>query len=205
MRIKTFEKFEALNTEKKYAIINASMDEFIKGGYEKASMNRLVEKAGISKGSLFYYFLNKKTLYLYLFEYTMSIVMETASQNTGDYDDDFINRIMITVKRNADVLERHPRLFAFMNSCKIEKSDQVVEAIAIVKSKYSECLFRGLYLDINKALFKDDIDVDIAVYTIKTTLFQVLHEYSKEDDLKKEDVIAKLEKFEVFFKKTLYR
>ncbi len=43
-----FEKFEALNDEKKKTIINASMKEFVKGGYEKASMNAVVETAGIS-------------------------------------------------------------------------------------------------------------------------------------------------------------
>ena len=151
------------------------------------------------------YFKNKKTLYLYLFEYTMTIVMETASKNTDEYDDDFINRIMLTVKRNTEILEKHPRLFAFMNGCKAETSPQVIESIRIIKTKFCDDLFKELYLGINRKLFREDIDIEIAIATIKTTMFHQLHDYTKKVDLEKDDLIADLEKFALFFKKTVYR
>lgn len=55
--------------EKQARIINAAMKEFVKSGYDKASTNKIVKEANISKGSLFNYFHSKKELYLYLIEY----------------------------------------------------------------------------------------------------------------------------------------
>nr|MBC8322798.1 TetR/AcrR family transcriptional regulator [Candidatus Neomarinimicrobiota bacterium] len=51
--------FEKLPEEKKARIMNASISEFAEKDYETASMNTVVNQAGISKGSLFNYFKTK--------------------------------------------------------------------------------------------------------------------------------------------------
>ncbi|MTI56255.1 MAG: TetR/AcrR family transcriptional regulator [Geosporobacter ferrireducens] len=40
--------------------------EFVEKGYDKASTDRIIQRAEISKSLLFYYFKNKKGLFLYL-------------------------------------------------------------------------------------------------------------------------------------------
>lgn len=67
------EKFKRLEQGKREKIINAAMAEFALRGYEKASTNEIVKKAGISKGLLFHYFRNKKQLFLFLFDYGIEI------------------------------------------------------------------------------------------------------------------------------------
>ena len=54
-------QFMNLDENKSKKIIDAAMNEFIRSGYERASTNVIVKEAGISKGSLFNYFTNKKT------------------------------------------------------------------------------------------------------------------------------------------------
>ena len=49
-----YESFENLPEDKKKRIIEASIEEFAKKGYEKASTNNIVKTAGISKGILFH-------------------------------------------------------------------------------------------------------------------------------------------------------
>ena len=56
-------KFEQLPLEKQSRIVNASISEFAEKDYETASMNTVVNQAGISKGSLFNYFKTKSILY----------------------------------------------------------------------------------------------------------------------------------------------
>lgn len=51
--------FLELNIEKRTKIIVICITEFSKYGYENNSTNRIVQKANISKGSLFKYFKNK--------------------------------------------------------------------------------------------------------------------------------------------------
>ena len=46
------EPFFNLKSNKREEIKRAAMEEFIRGGYRGASTNRIVERMGISKGSL---------------------------------------------------------------------------------------------------------------------------------------------------------
>jgi len=47
-------------------ILRAALDEFAARGFHDASLNRVIEAAGISKGSLYYYFDGKDDLYAYV-------------------------------------------------------------------------------------------------------------------------------------------
>ena len=58
--------FRLLPEEKQRKIVDAAAEEFAEFGYEKASTNRIVQKAGIGKGMLFYYFGSKLELYHYI-------------------------------------------------------------------------------------------------------------------------------------------
>lgn len=66
-----FPKFFSLEPDKRERIINAALNEFARNGYGKASTNEIIKEAGISKGSLFNYFNNKKELYLFLLGYEL--------------------------------------------------------------------------------------------------------------------------------------
>ena len=48
------------------AIVQAALDEFAAHGFHDASLNRVIEAAGISKGSMYYYFDGKEDLYAYV-------------------------------------------------------------------------------------------------------------------------------------------
>ncbi len=60
------ETFFNLPEEKRDLIITVVIDEFAAYNFERASVNRIVSKAGISKGSLYQYFEDKKDIYFYL-------------------------------------------------------------------------------------------------------------------------------------------
>lgn len=60
-------QFHKLNIEKQQRIINAALNEFVQSGYEKASTNKIVKNAGISKGSLFNYFRNPESVTKHLY------------------------------------------------------------------------------------------------------------------------------------------
>ena len=59
------EEFFNLPKEKQLRIINAGFEVFGKNEYKRAVTDDIAAKAGISKGLLFYYFGNKKALYMY--------------------------------------------------------------------------------------------------------------------------------------------
>lgn len=47
-------------------LFNAALEEFIEKGYENASINSILQTAGMSKGQFYYHFQNKEGLYLAL-------------------------------------------------------------------------------------------------------------------------------------------
>ena len=55
-------RFEKLPPEKQERILEAAVKVFTAQGYEKASLNRMLEGAGISKGAAYYYFADKADL-----------------------------------------------------------------------------------------------------------------------------------------------
>ena len=76
--------FEKLPEQKKKKIIDACIKEFSKNGYVNASTNNIVLNAGISKGSLFNYFDNKKKLYLYILDYAINFYVDLMLKKNGD-------------------------------------------------------------------------------------------------------------------------
>jgi len=57
-------RFETLDPQRREAILAAAADEFAHRGYASASLSRVIERAGISKGSLYYYFSDKQDLFV---------------------------------------------------------------------------------------------------------------------------------------------
>jgi len=199
-----FEKFESLNEEKQKTIINAAMKEFVKGGYEKASMNVVVESAGISKGSLFYYFDNKKKLYLYLFRYCENLIIANAERHLDFEESDFIKRMEHVIKCNVSLLTDYPLVYAFVRSCKMEKSPNVIREVEAIKAKTSEELFGAIYQDIDKSLFRENINIKMAIYSVKATMFQIVHDAMRKNETDVEQVLKEIAECRRFFEIALY-
>lgn len=58
--------FLNLEEDEQNKVIDAALDEFAGKDFEAASLNNIIAKAGISKGSMYHYFTNKEDLYLHL-------------------------------------------------------------------------------------------------------------------------------------------
>jgi AcrR family transcriptional regulator len=56
-------RFERLTEDRREAILKAAAVEFGAAGFEGASFNRIIERAGLSKGAMYYYFADKEDLY----------------------------------------------------------------------------------------------------------------------------------------------
>lgn len=54
------ERFEKLSKDKRQRILDAAREEFSRVSYEEASINQIIKNAGISRGSFYTYFEDKK-------------------------------------------------------------------------------------------------------------------------------------------------
>ncbi len=59
-------RFAKLPPAQQQAILSAALDEFAAHGFHDASLNRIIDAAGISKGSMYYYFDGKDDLFAHV-------------------------------------------------------------------------------------------------------------------------------------------
>ena len=113
-------RFESLNESLKTRILDVSKQEFSIHGYEGASYNKIIQKIGISKGSMYYYFENKEDLFITCFldayrHATGSFGFDYASFLLEDKEEPYWNSIKkISSKQWNDVLQ-HPLLMSLMH------------------------------------------------------------------------------------------
>ena len=86
-------KFEQLAYLKQKSIIDASVNEFANNGFKNASVNKIVEKAGISKGSLFNYFKSKNLLFDHIYAIALREVKSYLTKVRDESEiDEFFTR-----------------------------------------------------------------------------------------------------------------
>jgi AcrR family transcriptional regulator len=71
-------RFHKLPADQQQAILRAALDEFATHGFSAASLNRIIEAAGISKGSMYYYFDDKAELYAHVARGELGRLFESA-------------------------------------------------------------------------------------------------------------------------------
>lgn len=152
------EKFLSLPIEKQNHIIDAALMVFGRNGYKKASISDIAVAAGISKAMVFYYFGNKKSLYLYLINLCRNIMVSEIKKNLDKSVTDFFDKIRIASEIKVAVMKKHLPITLFIKSFYYETDPEIesdIKKIIAESENYStQFVFDGT--DISK--FKDDID-----------------------------------------------
>ncbi len=73
-------RFHNLPPGQQQAILRAAFDEFATHGFRSASLNRIIDAAKISKGSMYYYFDGKEDLYVHVARAELSRLFESAGR-----------------------------------------------------------------------------------------------------------------------------
>jgi AcrR family transcriptional regulator len=103
------DRLDNLDPDKQEKLFEAAADEFSDRGYEGASLNRIIDKAGMSKGSLYYYFDDKSDLFATVIEKaTVRLVSLAGGFTIEDLTaETFWPSFEGTIRRSVDFMERH--------------------------------------------------------------------------------------------------
>lgn len=164
------ETFYNLPLSKRQRIEDAAITEFTSYNYDTASVNRIVEAAGIAKGSFYQYFADKKDLYFYLMSLIVEkkmLYLEPVLKNPGDLEFFQLLREIYTAglrfaSKNPQMQKigerlladrNHPVFIEFMQN-NIGRADEVF----------------GVLLEqaINKGEIRSDIDICFTAHIIST-------------------------------------
>lgn len=160
------ESFYSLQKEKQRRIINAAMKVFAGSPYGKASTDDIAALAGISKGSLFYHFKNKKDLYCYLYEFSCKTIYRKIDENHAMDKADFFERNVEIVKARVQAMVEHPAIFDFAMRAYYETDPAVAGKIQAVNRKILQGYSGKLYENIDLSKFRNKEDAGRATQMI---------------------------------------
>lgn len=110
------DKFFSLPKEKRQAIINAGYRVFSQNTYKNSPMSEIADAAGISKSLLFYYFRNKKELYLFLWDKCAETTIEFLTEY-GCYEQ---NELFESMERGMQAKLEIIRMYPYMGKFTIK-------------------------------------------------------------------------------------
>lgn len=173
------EQFFAISEEKQKAIINAGFEVFGQNDYKNASTDDIAAKAGISKGSLFYYFHNKKSLYLFLFEQAKAIITEYVMDDKFEALTDFFDICDDAAGKKFKMLAKNPHILdfvvkAYYSKNEIISKDMNEEILEITKSA------NGMYFQhVDMSKFKDDVSLQEIFQMLAWLADGYMHDYQR--------------------------
>ena len=121
--------FEA-DFEHRDDLIGASIDEFQTHGYEGASLNRILDAAGMSKGQLYHHFANKQDLFLSLVEWAIAEKARWSAANLPPGDvRDFFDLIRANMTASVEFTKERPHIDRFARALLAERGRPVFALI----------------------------------------------------------------------------
>ena len=194
------EKFYALSEEKQNAIINAGFKVFAKNSYKKSPVNEIAIEAGISKSLLFFYFKNKKELYIFLLkkseELTKKTLMESGVLNGTDIFDIMYRGLLA----KASMMKKYPDMGNFSIKAYYEKDPDVVKDIRKIIAPYTKMETNMTLPPLDKSQFKDGLDLNMMYQDMYLVSEGYLWRMQQTDKLDIDKMVADYKKIIDFWK-----
>ncbi|MEF9876015.1 MAG: TetR/AcrR family transcriptional regulator [Gordonibacter sp.] len=171
-----FEKFESLPEERREAIVGAAVETFGLSDYKGASTDAIARKAGISKGLLFFYFKNKRELYLYLMRHLMDVVTKVVVDERFYEIDDFFELFKYAASRKKDALSKMPYLLDFSIRAFYPEHKDVKDTMNGWTQAQIDLMFSTFFKNVRLDKFRDGVEpkkvVDMMIWMADGYLHQ---------------------------------
>ncbi|MBS7007619.1 TetR/AcrR family transcriptional regulator [Anaerostipes sp.] len=174
------DKFYQLPRDKRERMIEAGYRVFAKNEYKRASMSAIADAAGISKSLLFYYFTNKKELYLFLVSNALYLTQKTARQYRVSETKDFFEMLCRNLKAKCSLSVKYPYISAFSLKAYYEQNPEVKKDVCRLIDKQNQIGRHEFLESMDGSLFREDIDLEMMFQEITLAcegyLYHTYHE-----------------------------
>lgn len=168
--------FENLSPTKRERIIRTVLEEFSENGYQKTSINRIVGRLGIAKGSIFQYFKDKENLFLFVF----GICLDQVKGYLKNVRDDtarmpFFDRLGRTLRAGVRFLHDHPLVYRLYLRVLFESQIPFRQDILVAVRQYSHDFLRGMVVAAQeRGEIRKDLAPDVAAFILDAVLDRFL-------------------------------
>ena len=110
-------------------LYDAALAEFSAKGYEQASINAILDGAGMSKGQFYYHFKNKEGLYFALIEVLIKRKRDflASVMQPGDFQADIFTIFQIQIRYGLEFAQTYPAINQFAERFVKEKGNPIYQ------------------------------------------------------------------------------
>ena len=169
---------QARSKQTREKIVQAAIRLFESRGYEKTTSNDIASEAGVSVGSFYVYFSDKRQLLLTIFDRLADELYKSVFDGLTPehlFDSDLRSRIRHAVASTITDKQKHAGLHRVVSELLLKDADFAVRHKAIMQR--SAAKLRELISLAHKARLTRDIDVDAAVFLVQRVVFDVSQDY----------------------------
>ncbi len=168
--------FYNLSPDKQERITLVAMEEFSNKGFNGASINAMVERLRIAKGSIFQYFGDKKGLFVFVFNRSLEMVKDyLKTVRSQSAESDLQTRLTHTLFAGIRFIRQHPLLYRLYLRVLFEsKAPFRDEILASLRSYSFEYLRSLLEAARDKGELKQDLDLDKACFILDAVMDRFL-------------------------------
>lgn len=197
---------DGLSKEKKEAIIGAAMEVFALNEYKRASTDLIASKAGISKGLLFYYFKNKKTLYMYLMDAMIEEVRPLILDTHFHEIEDFFELLEYASMKKVKILQRYPYLMEFCVRAYFSQKEDVSHTVENLMQGQIDAMVGTYFKNIKMNKFREDVNPDEILHMLVWLTDGYMHEQQRSGkSVDAEKLVCEFRKWSAMLKKISYR
>ena len=153
------EKFFALPPEKQQAILNAGYRVFSQNAYKNSPMSEIAQAAGISKSLLFYYFRNKKELYLFLWDTCAKTTIEFLTRYQCYEQKELFESMELGMRAKMEIIRLYPDMGRFVIKAFYETDPEINAAVQESYHRYFNLKADKTRMNLDPAQFIPGLDI----------------------------------------------
>jgi TetR/AcrR family transcriptional regulator len=146
--------------EHNQALIEVALEAFIDKGYEQASINAILQAAGMSKGQFYYHFENKEDLYLALIGVLIEQKQAFLAQimQPDDFEQDIFSIFKTQIRYGVAFAKAYPVINRFSESFLKEKGNAIYDkALAAYNFQDHDAIAQRIEMAYRKQELRQDL------------------------------------------------
>lgn len=181
--------FFNLPDEKRNTIIDAAIDEFAEYGFESASINRIVANSGISKGSFYQYFEDKRDVFMHLLSVLEQEKMEYfKGKHPPSNNMDTFQYFRWVIKAGMEFNSAYPRITQAISRVLLMEGLYYGKFFGDYHQKTLDALEMMIKQAIARGEVDPSVDIDLAVM-VMDTWSNAISTYILNEGMKQKDIM----------------
>ena len=180
--------FLRLNADKREKLIDASFKEFSLYNFNDASINRIIKEAGISRGSFYMYFEDKKDLYFYLLEQYLEVLIDNMKKDLIKNKGDLFKMFQDNIKESYNSFKNNNINFFKKSLENITIMEESKKTFGFRDKRLLKELIPNINLELLNDNAKKHIEVIFAInmHLLMVTLMKLLRNDSLDEEIIKD-------------------